>query len=277
GGSDGVGTKLKIAFATGRHNTVGIDLVAMSVNDLIRRGGEPLVFLPYFATSKLDPTIAEEVAEGIAEGCRQANCSIIGGETAEMPDFYQVGEYDLAGTALGVVEKSRVITGEKIEAGSIVLGLASSGLHSNGYSLARKVLLIRFALEAHLPELGGRSLADALLEPTRIYVKSILSALEAEAPLQGLAHITGGGLYRKLGKIIPPDLHVEYEPRAWERPPIFDLIQHSGQVSEEEMFNTFNLGIGFAVVVPASEAEAVKQLFEERGEKVFIIGSIQPN
>jgi phosphoribosylformylglycinamidine cyclo-ligase len=277
GGSDGVGTKLKIAFASGRHNTVGIDLVAMSVNYLIRRGGEPLVFLPYFATSKLDPAIAEQVAEGIAEGCRQANCSIIGGETAEMPDFYKVGEYDLAGTALGVVEKSRVITGEKIEAGSVVLGLASSGLHSNGYSLARKVLLTHYALDARLPELGNDSLAEVLLTPTRIYVKSILSALEVQAPLQGLAHITGGGLFRKLGKIIPPGLHVAYEPEAWKRPPIFDLIQRIGQVSEEEMFNTFNLGIGFTAVVPASEANAVQQLFEEKGEKVFRIGSIKPD
>jgi phosphoribosylformylglycinamidine cyclo-ligase len=274
GGSDGVGTKLKIAFATGRHNTVGIDLVAMSVNDLIRRGGEPLVFLPYFATSKLDPDVAEQVSAGIAEGCRRANCSIIGGETAEMPDFYREGEYDLAGTALGVVDKGRVITGEKIEAGSVVLGLASSGLHSNGYSLARKVLLSKYRLQDHPPELGGLSLADALLEPTRIYVKPILAVLEAGAAIQGLAHITGGGLYRKLGKIIPAGLQVQYDLQSWSRPPIFDLIQRTGQVGEEEMFNTFNMGLGFAVVVPAAEAERVSQLFEQQGEKVFRIGQI---
>jgi len=275
GGSDGVGTKLKIAFATGRHNTVGIDLVAMSVNDLIRRGGEPLVFLPYFATSKLDPIIAEQVAEGIAEGCRRANCSIIGGETAEMPDFYREGEYDLAGTALGVVEKSRVITGEKIEAGDVVLGLASSGLHSNGYSLVRKLLLQKFGLDDQPAELGGATLAEALLEPTRIYVKPILQALEARAPLQGLAHITGGGLYRKLGKIIPPGLQVEYELDSWERPPIFALIERVGPVSQAEMFGTFNMGIGFAVVVPAAEVSSVTQLFEQAGEKVFRIGKIR--
>lgn len=275
GGSDGVGTKLKLAFATGRHSTVGIDLVAMSVNDLIRRGGEPLVFLPYFATSHLDPNVAEQVAGGIAEGCRLANCSIIGGETAEMPDFYKEGEYDLAGTALGVVEKSRVITGEKIEAGSIVLGLSSSGLHSNGFSLARKVLLGHFSLETRLPELNEKSLADVLLEPTRIYVKSILAAIEANAPLQGLAHITGGGLYRKLGKIIPPGLQVEYDRDSWERPAIFELIQRTGQVTEEEMFNTFNMGLGFAAVVPASEADDVTRIFEQAGEKVFKIGKVR--
>lgn len=274
GGSDGVGTKLKIAFATGRHNTVGIDLVAMSVNDLIRRGGEPLVFLPYFATSKLDAGIAEQVAGGIAEGCRRANCSIIGGETAEMPDFYREGEYDLAGSALGVVEKSRVISGEAIQVGSVVLGLASSGLHSNGYSLARKVLLSNFGLNDTPSELKGLTIADALLEPTRIYVKSILAAIEANAPLQGLAHITGGGLYRKLGKIIPAGLKVEYDYANWTRPPIFGLIQQSGQVPEEEMFNTFNMGIGFAAVVPAAEVQIATQLFEQAGETVFSIGRI---
>jgi phosphoribosylformylglycinamidine cyclo-ligase len=274
GGSDGVGTKLKIAFAAGRHNTVGIDLVAMSVNDLIRRGGEPLVFLPYFATSKLDPNVAEQVAEGIAEGCRQANCSIIGGETAEMPDFYRKGEYDLAGTALGVVEKSRVITGANIEAGSVVLGLASSGLHSNGYSLARKALLPTYGLDDRPPELGGLSLADALLEPTRIYVKSVLSVLKAGATVEGLAHITGGGLYRKLGKIIPPGLRVHYDFSATKRAPLFDLIQNTAHISDEEMYNTFNMGIGFAVVVPMAEAENISLLFQQAGETVFKIGSV---
>jgi phosphoribosylformylglycinamidine cyclo-ligase len=247
----------------------------MSVNDLARRGGEPLVFLPYFATSKLDPDVAEQVSEGIAEGCRRANCSIIGGETAEMPDFYREGEYDLAGTALGVVEKSRVITGEKIQAGDIALGLASSGLHSNGYSLARKVLLSHFDLDDRPAELKGQSLADVLLEPTHIYVKSILQAIASSVPLHGLAHITGGGLYRKLGKIIPAGLQVAYEPHSWERPPIFGLIQQIGQISEEEMFNTFNLGLGFAAVVPASEADTTQRLFEQAGEKVYRIGRIE--
>ncbi len=273
GGSDGVGTKLKVAFEAGRHNTVGIDLVAMCVNDIARRGGEPLVFLPYFATSKLDPNVAEQVAAGVAEGCRQANCSIIGGETAELPGFYTEGEYDLAGAAFGVVEKSRVVTGEAIRAGDVVLGLASSGLHSNGYSLARKILLAEFPLEAHIARLGS-TLEEALLTPTRIYVRSVLAAVTAEAPLHGLAHITGGG-FRKLAKIVPAGLEAEIDFTAWPRPDIFGLIQATGEVAEDEMRQTFNLGIGFAAVVPASEADAIKQLFEQAGETVYQIGQIR--
>lgn len=272
GGSDGVGTKLKVAFEMGKHDTVGIDLVAMSVNDLARRGGEPLMFLPYFATSNLNPDVAEQVAEGVAEGCRQANCSIIGGETAELPNFYQPGEYDLAGAAFGVVEKSRVITGEHIQAGDVVLGLASSGLHSNGYSLARKVLLTEYPLEMHLARLGT-TMGEALLTPTRIYVKSVLAAMAATAPLNGLAHITGGG-FRKLAKIVPAGLELEIDFASWPRPEIFQLIQETGEIAEEEMRGTFNLGIGFAAVVPAAEAEAVKKVFEGVGETVYLIGQI---
>jgi phosphoribosylformylglycinamidine cyclo-ligase len=272
GGSDGVGTKLKIAFEAGRHSTVGIDLVAMCVNDIIRRGGEPLVFLPYFATSKLDPDVAAQVSAGIAEGCRQANCSIIGGETAELPGFYQSGEYDLAGAALGVVEKSRVITGATIQAGDIILGLASSGMHSNGYSLARKVLLTEYPLEAHIARLGT-TLEEALLTPTRIYVKSILGVLKAGADVRGLAHITGSG-YRKLAKIVPAGLQTEIDFTAWPRPEIFKLIQATSDVAEEEMRQTFNLGIGFAVIVPATEAEAVQKSLEQAGETIYPIGRI---
>lgn len=273
GGSDGVGTKLKVAFEMGKHDTVGIDLVAMSVNDLARHGGEPLVFLPYFATSQLDPDIAEQVAAGVSEGCRQANCSIIGGETAELPDFYQPGEYDLAGSAFGVVEKSRVITGQTIQAGDIILGLASSGLHSNGYSLARKVLQSRYRLDEYIPPLGA-TLGATLLTPTRIYVKSVLAAVEAGAALHGLAHITGGG-FRKLDKIVPKSLQAEIDFNTWPQPALFSLIQATGQVAEAEMRKTFNLGIGFAVVVPAAEAEIVRRTFEAAGETVFAIGSIQ--
>lgn len=272
GGSDGVGTKLKIAFELNQHDTIGIDLVAMSVNDLARRGGEPLVFLPYFATSHLEPNVAEQVAQGVAEGCKQANCSIIGGETAELPGFYQLGEYDVAGAAFGVVEKSKVVTGEKIQAGDVILGLASSGLHSNGYSLARKVLMAEFPLEAHIARLGT-TLGEAMLTPTRIYVRSILKAVEANVSLHGLAHITGGG-FRKLAKIIPPGLQMEIDYAAWPRPEIFRLIQELGNVSEAEMQQTFNLGIGFAAVVPASESNAIKTLFEENGETVYTIGQI---
>lgn len=274
GGSDGVGTKLKIAFAANRHNTVGIDLVAMSVNDLARRGAEPLVFLPYFATSKLDTEVAAQVAEGVAEGCVRANCSIVGGETAEIPSFYADGEYDLAGSAFGVVERSQLITGEAVQAGDVVLGLASSGLHSNGYSLARRVLLSHFQLTDTPPELNGHSLADALLEPTRIYVKSVLAAQAAQAPIHGLAHITGGGLNRKLGKIIPAGLQAQLDNTSWQVPPIFQLIQQIGSVSSQEMFDTFNMGIGFAAVVPSSEAETIRAIFEQSGETVWQIGTI---
>jgi phosphoribosylformylglycinamidine cyclo-ligase len=273
GGSDGVGTKLKVAFEMGKHDTVGIDLVAMSVNDLARRGGEPLVFLPYFATSQLDPEVAEQVAAGVAEGCRQANCSIIGGETAELPDFYRPGEYDLAGSAFGVVEKSRVITGQAIQAGDIILGLASSGLHSNGYSLARKVLQSRYRLDEYVPQLEA-TLGTALLTPTRIYVKSVLAALAAGATLHGLAHITGGG-FAKLDKIVPQGLQAKINFKAWPRPALFSLIEETVQITETEMRRTFNLGIGFAVVVPVMEAEAVRRTFEAAGETVFTIGSIR--
>jgi phosphoribosylformylglycinamidine cyclo-ligase len=272
GGTDGVGTKLKIAFETGKHDTVGIDLVAMSVNDLARRGGEPLVFLPYFATSNLNPDVAEQVARGIAEGCRQANCSIVGGETAELPGFYQPGEYDLAGSAFGVVERSRVITGQAIETGDVILGLASSGLHSNGYSLARKALLAEFALEQYVPQLKA-TLGEAMLVPTRIYVKSVLAALEAGATLHGLAHITGGG-FRKLEKIIPAHLQAEIDFGTWARPTLFQLIQETANIDEAEMRGTFNLGIGFAAVVPAGEAETTKRIFEAVGETVYLIGRI---
>ena len=272
GGTDGVGTKLKIAFEMNKHDTVGIDLVAMSVNDLARRGGEPLVFLPYFATSNLNPDVAEQVAAGIAEGCRQANCSIIGGETAELPGFYQPGEYDLAGSAFGVVERSRVITGETIQAEDVILGRASSGLHSNGYSLARKALLAEFALEQFVPQLKT-TLGAAMLVPTRIYVKPVLAALEAGATLHGLAHITGGG-FRKLEKIVPQNLQAEIDFDSWPRPALFQLIQQTGGIAEVEMRGAFNLGIGFAAVVPAGETEATRRIFENAGETVYTIGRI---
>ncbi len=273
GGSDGVGTKLKVAFESGRHNTVGIDLVAMSVNDLARRGAEPLVFLPYFATSHLDPNVAEQVAAGVAEGCKIANCSIIGGETAELPGFYQPGEYDLAGSAFGVVEKSRVVTGETIEAGDVILGLASSGLHSNGYSLARRVLQSRYGLDDRLME-TGETLVEALLRPTWIYVRSVLSAMQQQAVIHGMAHITGGG-FRKLARIIPAGLETQLDFEAWPRPTLFKLIQATGQVSEAEMRQTFNLGIGFAVIVPPGEADRVQTLFEASGETVYRIGLVK--
>jgi phosphoribosylformylglycinamidine cyclo-ligase len=274
GGSDGVGTKLKIAFMTGRHNTVGIDLVAMCVNDLIRRGAEPLVFLPYFATGKLNTEVAEQVSEGVAEGCRRANCSIVGGETAEMPGFYAPGEYDMAGSCFGVVENDGIITGETIQSGDIILGLSSSGLHSNGYSLARRAILPHYALEDTPSELNGQSLASALLEPTRIYVKSVLAVLKTGAVINGLAHITGSG-FRKLYKIIPKELYARIDSESWAIPPIFKLIQAAGNVEQAEMFNTFNMGIGFAVVAPASDAAAISALFAQHGEIAYQIGIIE--
>jgi phosphoribosylformylglycinamidine cyclo-ligase len=272
GGSDGVGTKLKIAFTLNKHDTVGIDLVAMCVNDIVRRGGEPLVFLPYFATGKLSPDTAEQVALGIAEGCRQANCSIIGGETAEMPDFYQVGEYDLAGSCFGVVEKSKLITGQAIQAGDVILGLASSGIHSNGYSLARKALT-KYTYDQVLPGFEGKTLGEILLTPTRIYVKAILAAVQANAPLHGLAHITGGG-FRKLYKIVPQGLEAKIDFASWDSPPVFNLIQLAGNVPQEEMYQTFNMGIGFVAIVPPDSASAVQSLFEQNGEKVYQIGEV---
>lgn len=274
GGSDGVGTKLKIAFELNKHDTVGIDLVAMSVNDLARRGGEPLVFLPYFATSNLEPSVAAQVNAGIVEGCRRAKCSIIGGETAEVPGFYQPGEYDLAGSAFGVVEKSRVITGEAIQAGDVILGLASSGLHSNGYSLARRALQLEYALDEYVPELET-ILGEALLTPTRIYVNTILAAQKAKAPIHGLAHITGGG-FRKLEKIVPKHLQAEIDFDSWPRPTIFRLIEQTVNITEVEMSKTFNLGIGFAAIVPPGEANNIKGIFETAGETVYTIGTIRP-
>lgn len=247
GATDGVGTKLKIAFATGKHDTVGIDLVAMCVNDLVRRGAEPIIFLPYVATSKVVPEIAAQIAKGVAKGCKEAGCSVLGGETAELPDFYKRGEYDLAGFALGVVEKDKLITGEKIKNGDVLIGLPSSGLHSNGFSLVRKVL----------PP------SEELLTPTRIYVKPILRLLAAGIEVHGIAHITGGGIPGKLGKIIPKGLTAQVNKRAWTPQPIFSLIQKAGNIDEEEMLRTFNMGIGMILVVPQDSVKKVRQTLTE--------------
>ncbi|HXN80891.1 MAG TPA: phosphoribosylformylglycinamidine cyclo-ligase, partial [Myxococcales bacterium] len=236
-GTDGVGTKLKLAFQTGRHDTVGIDLVAMSVNDVVVCGAEPVVFLDYYATSGLQAAQAEKVVAGIAEGCVRAGCALIGGETAELPGFYAEGEYDLAGFCVGVVEKSRILDGSRVRAGDAVLGLGSSGLHSNGYSLARKVLLER----ARLPLAGA--LANELLEPTRIYVKDLL-ALRERIDVHAFAHITGGGLPGNLPRVLPPETRAVLRRGSWPRPAIFDRIQKLGQVEEQEMLRTFNCGIG---------------------------------
>ncbi len=273
-GTDGVGTKLKLAFLTGRHDTVGIDLVAMSVNDVAVTGAEPLFFLDYFATGRLRAEEAALVVKGIAEGCRQAGCALIGGETAELPGFYARGEYDLAGFAVGVVERSRIVDGSKVRPGDLVLGVASTGVHSNGYALARKALLDRHPLDEKLDGLGGKTLADVLLEPTRIYAKDVLALLDA-VPVKAFAHITGGGLPGNVPRTLPDGTKAVLEEKRWPRPPVFDLVEREGQVPRDEMYRTFNMGLGLvAVVAPADEA-ATHAVLQERGLGAWTVGAIE--
>ncbi|NDP48265.1 MAG: phosphoribosylformylglycinamidine cyclo-ligase [Sulfuriferula multivorans] len=270
-GTDGVGTKLKLAFELNRHDTVGIDLVAMSVNDILVQGAEPLFFLDYFATGKLSLDTAEAVISGIATGCVQAGCALIGGETAEMPGMYPEGEYDLAGFAVGVVEKSKVIGGQSIALGDVVLGLASSGAHSNGYSLIRKLIdLSHIGLKS---DFHGRPFADAVMEPTRIYVKPVLSLIE-KLNVKGMAHITGGGITGNLPRCLPETVAAQVNPAAWTRPPLFDWLQQAGEVTSDEMLRTFNCGIGLCIIVAASDAEAATTHLQESGETVWQIGEI---
>ncbi len=273
-GTDGVGTKLKVAFAADRHATVGIDLVAMCVNDVVVQGAEPLFFLDYFATGRLRAEQGAEVVRGIAEGCRQAGCALIGGETAELPGFYDRGEYDLAGFAVGCVERSRILDGRAVAPGDVVIGLGSSGLHSNGYSLARKVLLERHPLDWSPPALAGRTLADALLEPTRIYVRDAL-ALAEHGRVKALAHVTGGGLPGNVPRNLPPGTRAVLDARRWPRDPIFDLIQREGDVPWDEMFLTFNMGLGLVAVVGPADAPAAQALLAERGVASWVVGGIE--
>jgi phosphoribosylformylglycinamidine cyclo-ligase len=273
--TDGVGTKLKLAFQTGVHDTVGIDLVAMSVNDLVVCGAEPLLFLDYFASGRLDVDVAERVVAGIAEGCRQAGCALVGGETAELPDFYAPGEYDLAGFCVGVVERSAVVDGRAIVAGDVLLGLASSGFHSNGYSLVRRVLEhAKVGLDARLDGVEG-SVGEALLRPTRIYVRS-LRALHRAGLLKGAAHITGGGLVENPQRMLPADaaLSLRIDPGAWKPPPLFSHVQRLGNVAPEEMRRTFNLGVGMVVCVARDRAVEARRLLEAEGETVFPLGEV---
>ncbi len=271
-GTDGVGTKLKLAFELNRHDTIGIDLVAMSVNDILVQGAEPLFFLDYFACGKLDVAVATQVVGGIARGCELAGCALIGGETAEMPGMYPPGEYDLAGFAVGAVEKDRIIDGSKIAPGDAVLGLASSGAHSNGYSLIRRVL------ERARPDLSadfhGRPLADVILEPTRIYVKPTLD-LFGQVPVNGLAHITGGGITENVPRILAEGLTAEIDAGAWPRPPLFAWLQAQGGVAEQEMLRVFNCGIGMVVVVAAADGARATGLLRQAGETVWQIGTIR--
>ncbi len=271
-GTDGVGTKLKLAFAMDRHETVGIDLVAMSVNDVLTSGAEPLFFLDYFATARLDVERAVKVIAGVAKGCEQAGCTLLGGETAELPGFYVPGEYELAGFAVGIVERSKIIDGKTIVAGDRVIGIASSGLHSNGYSLARRILEdARLSLN---DTVEGIKLGDALLEPTRIYVKDIL-ALGEKVAIKGMAHITGSGLPGNVPRCLPDGFRAVLREASWKRAPIFDLLQKLGEVERAEMFSTFNMGLGMTVVVAPADVKATLELLTARGLQAWDVGSIE--
>ena len=272
--TDGVGTKLKIAFQSGIHDTIGIDLVAMGVNDILTQGAAPLFFLDYFVCGKLEVLIAEAVVRGIAAGCRQAGCALVGGETAEMGAFYAPGEYDLAGFAVGVAELSALITGEHVAVGDRVLGLASSGLHSNGYTLAREAIFGRMGLKLGDPIPGvGRRVVDELLEPTRIYVKPVLGLLR-EVRVRAMAHITGGGITENLPRVLPGGRRARIDPSAWPVPPIFTAIQRAAAVDDAEMRRTFNMGVGFVLVVAPADLATTTERLQAAGERVIEIGEI---
>jgi phosphoribosylformylglycinamidine cyclo-ligase len=271
-GTDGVGTKLRLAIETGRHDTIGIDLVAMCVNDVVVQGAEPLFFLDYYATGHLDVAVAERVVAGIVEGCLQAGCALVGGETAEMPGMYHGADYDLAGFCVGIAEEERLIDGSGTRAGDSIIGLASSGPHSNGYSLIRKLLVVGGATAA--TEVDGHKLYDLLLAPTRIYVKSLL-ALQAELPVRGFAHITGGGLLDNIPRVVPEGLEVRLQRGAWKRPAVFDWLQRVGNIDETEMHRTFNCGIGMTVCVPPEAAERAVARLRALGETATVIGEVR--
>lgn len=273
-GTDGVGTKLKVAFMADRHDTVGIDLVAMSVNDIIVTGAEPLFFLDYFATGKLDPDRQAAVVAGIAEGCRQSGCALIGGETAEMPGFYPPGEYDLAGFAVGAVDRADIIDGSTIKAGDVLVGFGSSGLHSNGYSLARKVFFEALGLKINdnVPELG-RTVADELLTPTRIYVKTILGLLK-EFKIKGLAHITGGGITENLPRVFPDGCRAKITRGSWDILPVFRLMQEKANIEEAEMLRDFNMGVGMIAVISVEDRDNFLKAATGFGEKATVIGEV---
>jgi len=272
-GTDGVGTKLRLAMDIGRHDTIGIDLVAMCVNDLVVAGAEPLLFLDYYATGKLDVDIAADVVTGIGEGCEQAGCALVGGETAEMPGMYEGSDYDLAGFCVGVVEKSKILDGSKVGEGDVLLGLASSGPHSNGYSLIRKILEVSGA--ALDTAVDGKPLGDALLAPTRIYVKPLLSLIrETDIPVHALSHITGGGLTENIPRVLPETLGARIDAASWTRPAIFDWLKEQGNVDEHEMHRVLNCGIGMVIVVPADRADQACDHLQAQGETVHRIGEI---
>lgn len=271
-GTDGVGTKLKLAFQLNKHDTVGIDLVAMSVNDILVQGAEPLFFLDYFACGKLEVGTAADVIKGIAQGCEQSGCALVGGETAEMPGMYPAGEYDLAGFAVGCVDKEKIINGTTIAAGDVVLGLASSGAHSNGYSLIRK-LIDKSGIDMD-SDFHGKPFRDVVMAPTRIYVKPLLKLIEA-LPVKGMAHITGGGITENVPRVLPAGLTAEINKGSWTMPPLFTWLQAQGNVAEDEMHRTFNCGIGMVVIVSKEHADAAVSLLKAEGETVSVIGQIR--
>jgi phosphoribosylformylglycinamidine cyclo-ligase len=274
-GTDGVGTKLKVAFATGLHDTIGFDLVGMCVNDVVTCGARPLFFLDYFATSKLDVDVAEKVIRGIAAACKESGCALLGGETAELPGMYAPGEYDLAGFAVGVVARKKLVDGTRVEPGNVVLALSSSGLHSNGYSLARAALFDQAGL-SHTdrpPELKGQTVGEALLAPTRLYARAVEALLSAAIDVRAMCHVTGGGLPGNLPRVLPEGLGALIEG-SWSRAPIFDLVQRAGNIETHEMRRAFNVGVGFVVVVPAVSAERAASVLAGIGEKPFVLGTV---
>ena len=278
-GTDGVGTKIKIAIDSDVHDTIGIDAVAMCVNDIVVQGAEPLFFLDYFATGKLDTGVAEDVIKGVAKGCELAGCALIGGETAEMPGLYADGDYDLAGFSVGAVERDQMITGEAISEGDVILGLTSSGLHSNGFSLVRKIVESTqgFGYEKAAPFASGQTMADALLTPTRIYVKPILEALKIKDAIRGMAHITGGGLIENVPRVLPKGLSAEIDCESWDLPPVFKWLIETGNLKASDMGTTLNAGIGMIIIVDAEKKDNVKTSFETSGETVYEIGVITKN
>ncbi len=275
-GTDGVGTKLKIAFMTGRHDTIGIDLVAMSVNDIVVTGAIPLFFLDYFATGKLDTGIAEDVIKGIAKGCKIAECSLIGGETAEMPGMYGPNEYDLAGFAVGIADRDKIIDGSDIGVGHVLLGLASSGLHSNGYSLVRKICFEDLGLSVNdtPQEFGGATVGDVLLEPTRIYVRAITHLLK-KFTISGIVHITGGGFQDNIPRVLPDSCKAEIALNSWEMPPVFTFLREKGHIPQDEMLRTFNCGVGMILVVHSKDVDEIMLQLDALGEKSFVLGNIE--
>jgi phosphoribosylformylglycinamidine cyclo-ligase len=277
-GTDGVGTKLKVAFATGIHDTIGFDLVGMCVNDVITCGARPLFFLDYFATSKLDVDVAAKVIGGIAAACKECGCALLGGETAELPGMYAPGEYDLAGFAVGVVARKKLVDGTRLERGDAVIALPSSGLHSNGYSLARKALFEHAGLspEDRPAELGGQSVGEALLAPTRLYPRAVSGLLSAAVDVRAMSHVTGGGLPGNLPRVLPDGLGARIEGGTWSRAPIFDLVQRAGGIELAEMRRAFNVGVGFVVVVAAADVARALEALGKAGEKPFVLGRVVP-